>query len=562
MSICNRYHISLKKNNLSWYLVYIIDEPTKNLNIEKILYPETIKNISQLVNVLEIHVYTSNINEQNIQNIFNGIKILIKPFNHVFDLIKYYDDKKMNIIYFANCTGCISDEIDINFDKFGVTYNSEYDNKYNNILEKYNIKEIIYPKILIIPYKKNNKIYFDLCKKFFDQINSSDTRFKTNLAMTLANNKLNNNIESINYLLDQNKFVIYNPSIVNYKDLYELIISNNNTGNYYNYYNDEYIFYPYFDFNLESQKIDVVNNFDIYNTNGFGNIEQNINPFNYVYKRFNNLLRGSFLKKKENTYEIPKIIHHIWVDNDSVSNYTNPWKKILKEPWEYKIWDINNINNFMENNRWKELYDKTSGKFKYLILSLSILEKYGGIIINSFCVPLKIIPDELLSNKFFISFDNEKKGTNISLNIMGSVCGPLNDKNNFKDPYVARKPFDGINNFFRSKKENTIDTFFQDLFIKINKINTTNSNLFDEVQTIFTNNSDIFIYPSYFFNLNSSIYPKKLINQTVLITLHKIEPINTRIKTDVTRNYTITHQGIINRLKENPKDRLKNINKL
>uniref|UniRef100_A0A6G6AC41 Putative glycosyl transferase n=1 Tax=Borely moumouvirus TaxID=2712067 RepID=A0A6G6AC41_9VIRU len=347
--------------------------------------------------------------------------------------------------------------------------------------------------------------------------------------------------------------------------LNQLIIywtSKSGKGNFYNYYNDKYIFYPYFDFNLESKKIDVVNNFDIYNTNGFGNIEQNINPFNYVYKRFNNLLQGSFLKRKENTYEIPKIIHHIWIDNDLVSNYTNLWKKILKEPWEYKIWDTNNINNFMENNRWKELYDKTSGKFKYLILSLSILEKYGGIVINSFCVPLKIIPDELLSNKFFMSFDDEKKGTNISLNIIGSICGPLDDKNNFKDPYVARKPFDGINNFFRSKKENTIDIFFQDLFIKINKINTTNSNFFDEVQTIFTNNSDIFIYPSYFFNLNSSIYPKKLTNQTIFITLQKIEPVNTRIKTDVTRNYTITHQGIINRLKENPKDRLKNINKL
>ncbi|QGR53828.1 hypothetical protein [Moumouvirus maliensis] len=562
MSICNRYHISLKKNNIPWYIIYIIDEPTKNLNIEKILYPETIKNISQLVNVLEIHVYAFNISEQHLQNIFNGIKILVKPFNHVFDLIKYYDDNKMNIIYFTNCTGCISDEIDINFDKLGVTYSLEYDKKYNNILDKYNIKKIIYPKILIIPHKKNNKIYFDLCKNFFDQINSQDTEFKTNLAMTLANNKLNNNVESINYLLDQNKFVIYNPSIINYKDLCELIISKNNIGNYNNYYNDGYIFYPYFDFNLESKKIDVVNNFDIYNTNGFGNIEQDINPFNYVYKRFNNLLQGLFLKRKVNAYEIPKILHHLWVDNDPVSNYINLWKKILKEPWEYKIWDTNNINNFMENNRWKELYDKTSGKFKYLILSLSILEKYGGIVINSFCVPLKIIPDELLSNKFFMSFDDEKKGTNISLNIIGSICGSLDDKNNFKDPYVARKPFDGINNFFRSKKENTIDTFFQDLFIKINKTNTTNCNPFDEVQTIFTNNSDIFIYPSYFFNLNSSIYPKKLTNQTILITLQKIEPVNTRIKTDVTRNYTITHQGIINRLKENPKDRLKNINKL
>uniref|UniRef100_A0A6G6AAZ6 Glycosyltransferase n=1 Tax=Borely moumouvirus TaxID=2712067 RepID=A0A6G6AAZ6_9VIRU len=202
MSICNRYHISLKKNNIPWYLIYIIDEPTKNLNIEKILYPETIKNISQLVNVLEIHVYAFNTSEQHLQNIFNGIKILVKPFNHVFNLIKYYDDNKMNIIYFTNCTGCISDEININFDKLGVTYSSKYDKKYNNILDKYNIKEIIYPKILIIPHKKNNKIYFDLCKKFFDQINSPDIEFKTNLAMTLANNKLNNNVESINYLLD------------------------------------------------------------------------------------------------------------------------------------------------------------------------------------------------------------------------------------------------------------------------------------------------------------------------------------------------------------------------
>nr|AEX62957.1 putative glycosyl transferase [Moumouvirus Monve] len=564
MSICNRYHITLKKNNMSWYLIYILDELPYNLDIGKILYPQTIKNISQIINVLEIHIYILNDTQRNqVNNIFCGLNVTIYTFNHIFDLFKYYDDNKINAIYFTNNTGCISNDININFDKMYTTYYSEYDNIYNNILDKYNIKEIIDPKIFIVPHIKNNKIYFDLCKKIFDKINSMDVKFKTNLAMTFANNKLDNNIVSINNLLDQKKFIIYNSSIINHKDLYESIILQNNSGNYYNYnVNNNYIFYPYFDFNLAYQKINNIDSCYICNTNGFGTIEQSANPFSNIYKRFNNLLQGSFLFKKENMYNIPKIIHHIWINNDPIINYVDLWKKMLKEPWEYKIWDNNNINDFMNNSRWKDLYNKSSDKYKYIILSLAILEKYGGIIIDSYCVPLKIIPDEILSNKFFISFENENYGTNLSFKIIGSICGPLDEKNKFKDPYVARKPFDGINNFFRSKKENTADIFFQDLFIKIHNINIEHNDPINEIQKLLINNSDVFIYPSYFFNLNTYIYPKKLTYQSILINLHKLDSINPRIKTNVSRNYTITHEGIINRLKENPKDRLKNINKL
>ncbi|AGF85461.1 hypothetical protein QJ854_gp321 [Moumouvirus goulette] len=565
MSICNRYHITLKKNNnMTWYLIYIINELSHNLNIEKILYPETIKNISQIINILEIHIYTSdNIQISQMNNIFNGFNVKINKYNNIINLFKYYQKNEQNAIFFINNTGCISNDIDFNFDKIYTLHNLQYEDTYNNILNKYNIKEILDPKIIIVPHLKNNKIYFDLCQNYFDKINSTDVNFKTNLAMTMANNRLGNNIGSINNLLDQNKFIIYDPSIINHKDLYESVISENDLGNYYNFNVDEnYIFYPYLDFNIACQKFNNVSNCFIYNTNGFGSNEPHINPFNYVYKRFNNLLQGSFFLKEQNINNIPKIIHHIWVNNDPPTNYTDLWRKILKEPWEYKIWDNNNINDFINNSRWKNIYNNSLDKFKYIILSLAILEKYGGIVIDSYCIPLKIIPDEILSNKFFMSFENEQNGITLSHKIIGSICGPLDEKNKLKDPYVARKPFDGINNFFRSKKEKMVDTFFQDLFIFINSLDTKNNDFFNEIQKFFMEKSDVFIYPSYFFNLNSYTYPKKLMYEAILINLSQPDIIEPRIKTDVTRNYTITHQGIINRLKENPRDRLKNINRL
>ncbi len=164
--------------------------------------------------------------------------------------------------------------------------------------------------------------------------------------------------------------------------------------------------------------------------------------------------QGSFISKPLTKHYIPKIINHIWTD-DKISNiqidyYSYLWKKILKKPWVYKIWYKEDIAKYLAETKWNNLYQKSSPITKDIIVSLAILEKYGGIIINSYTIPLKIIPDDMLPNKFFLGFDsdfNNNDELKLSYRVMASIPGQLNEKNKIIDPYAARRPFDGINNF-------------------------------------------------------------------------------------------------------------------
>ncbi len=64
------------------------------------------------------------------------------------------------------------------------------------------------------------------------------------------------------------------------------------------------------------------------------------------------------------------------------------------------------------------------------------------------------------------------------------------------------------------------------------------------------------------FNPNINIYPKRLLNDAIVINLWKLHYEQPHIKTQVKRSYVMTPEAIINKLKENPRDRLKNIKKI
>ncbi|AEJ34500.1 hypothetical protein MIMI_L263a [Acanthamoeba polyphaga mimivirus] len=97
---------------------------------------------------------------------------------------------------------------------------------------------------------------------------------------------------------------------------------------------------------------------------------------------------------------------------------------------------------------------------------LSILEKYGGITINAYNIPLKSLDSLTIGNKFFVSFLAEDTGTSLSYRIIGSLPGGLGK--NMIDPNISRKPYEGINNFFRSVNYNkTNDFVIPEIFDKL-----------------------------------------------------------------------------------------------
>ncbi|AZL89486.1 glycosyltransferase [Megavirus baoshan] len=599
MSICNKYVINKIKPDNNWCLIYILDtKQIINLDAEKILYTQTIHNIKNEINPKMIYIYVADESQKNIiQNMFENVQdnliLNIGVYDDIIQLISNHGNDNNNYIIFTNNTGYINHSNNnklVNYDllyhiikcqsSISTIISTDSNNNYNNdncnsdnyndniaeILNQYEINYIIIPKIIVIPNHENNKIFINTWKNYFNKINHQNFDFKLKLSITLTNHKLNNPIKSLDHLIKSNK-LITSLNNINIKLIYESVKSKNLTNNEFEFINsnNEYIYYPYIDFNISHHKYNKNNYFHIFNTNGYYSNKFDHNPFKDAFKRFEKVSQGSFILKPQTNHYIPKIINHIWTD-DKISNtekdyYSYLWKKNLKKPWIYKIWHKEDIDKYLSETKWNNLYQKAPSIIKDIIVSLAILEKYGGVIINSYTIPLKNIPDDMLLNKFFLGLDNDFNDNNelkLSYRIMASIPGQLNDKNKIIDPYAARRPFDGINNFFRSVKKKESDTFFQDIFVDLNKIELSN----DSIDKIFLKNDDVFIYPNYYFNPNINIYPKRLLNDAIIINLWKLHYQEPRVKTQIKRSYIVTTEAIINKLKENPRDRLKNIKKI
>ncbi len=134
--------------------------------------------------------------------------------------------------------------------------------------------------------------------------------------------------------------------------------------------------------------------------------------------------------------------------------------------------------------------------------------------INDGTCPTKIIPENLLNNRFFISYADESKSSNIlSFDIIGSVPGfhkqldVVLDSRAILNP--ARRPFEGPNNFFINNKQKIVisDNEFElkDILIFPKIFNNVYlsicaTNHFTNIHQILISEPDVFIYPSYYFN--------------------------------------------------------------
>ncbi len=185
------------------------------------------------------------------ENIQDNLIYNVGIYDNIVQLISNHIDDKNNYILFTNNTGYINHNFNnnklINCDLLNhiIQYqssistimlmnndNDKYDNDNNNdnniveILNQYDIDHIIIPKIIVIPYHENNKIFIDTWKNYFSKINHQNFDFKLKLSITLVNHKLNNPIKSLDHLVKSNKLITsINKS--NIKSIYESNISKN-----------------------------------------------------------------------------------------------------------------------------------------------------------------------------------------------------------------------------------------------------------------------------------------------------------------------------------------------
>lgn len=467
----------------------------------------------------------------------------------------------------------------------------------NDIMDKFCLDSLICPNVFIIPFTKINLDFINYAFTISNSLQSQNNNFSTMISLTVSSIKKKINIKDAT--TENIISITENKSI--YNKIRELSIikdPNFNTKllkNLIPYDHSDYLYYPCMDLDMEPYICDPsyeflshtttnMNNMDnfhmpfIFNTNGFEFKPHNNNSiYSFMFRRFDKSDCGLFIRKCQSKTLIPKILHHFWLLENPVINYSNLWSRILREPWSYIIWTEEKlINEFGENN-WFKLYNNESNYNAKLIISyLMVLEKYGGVAIDSYSIPLRLITDDFLSNKCVVCFSNESDyNINLSHRMIALVPGTYIESGKKKDYDAARRPFEGINPFFRDiyrkNKEKLMHTkqnpdnknepiSYPELYDMIYRnFSSSGQNKLESLKNILLNDSNVIIYPSYYFDPNIEFFPKKLaklafsINLWKSIVIKDIPP-----PTELKRTHKITQGAMIARLKENPRDRLLN----
>lgn len=113
-----------------------------------------------------------------------------------------------------------------------------------------------------------------------------------------------------------------------------------------------------------------------------------------------------YLNKKNNLENnkpiIPKKIHQIWLGGKGVPKksikWMNSWKR-LNPDWEYKLWNEDNIKE-LKVSEFNVYSKKINPGYRSDILRYIILNKFGGVYVDTDFECLKSIPTEILHYKF------------------------------------------------------------------------------------------------------------------------------------------------------------------
>ena len=590
MSITNEHPIvrNIIENNPTsskkWTLIFFDLQISNQPLLEKYFYQTTISCIANEILLDKIYLYTY----QEKQQIFDytyKIEILQLPRNIKsvrLSILKNFINNSFNIIMLGNGCGYISKcgkscglhKINCCENIYAKILEVDEDNKiYEQCAKKFELENIVCTSCMIIPYNEKNKEYVNLAFQISNGLCSTNENFISNMSVSVANIKLGCIVCDILDISD--KFLdINNKAHMSIcrewrceQSKCEQSKCEQSKCEQIAYNNPNYWYYPYFD--IDSGSLNLVKsdtNLPTFNTNGFGANITSI--YSSIFKRFETKNSGLFVKKETGDIIIPKILHHVWPNETKVDDkYTEPWRRILREPWQYMLWTRENIAEFIANSKWKKVLGNDS-----VVPFLAILEEYGGIVIDSHVFPFGLFNDDFMKSKFFVSFSDESVGTELSFRVMGAVPGKK--KGVFVEGEIdeARKPFEGINNFFRfaahrnkeknkqksnngprgqSNCTNMFEIFFGALTLR------------EDLRNTLMHSSDVMIYPSCYFNPNCYTNPKPLLKSAICAILWKKPEIKVRReKTKLTRTYNLTQQGIISQLCSDPKDKLGNDTKI
>ena len=119
---------------------------------------------------------------------------------------------------------------------------------------------------------------------------------------------------------------------------------------------------------------------------------------------------------------IPKFVHHIWVGPNSFPfeyvEFLNKWKLLYPE-YNFILWNNELVEStkIITDDIKKYYYSDCNIALKTDLLRFKILEKFGGIYVDTDTEPLKRMPEEIVNYNFFSGYQPNNE---IAIGIMGS----------------------------------------------------------------------------------------------------------------------------------------------
>jgi len=582
-----------------WHLVFFkFDANFEDFDLTYFLDTRTIQVLKKNLDVAKIYFYIgpNNFAIRNYQALINehDIELVETPVQHSklikLSVVTEFLSKQLNIIFFENGCGCDLAS-DINLDTVNEIHTNmisyqDLSDMYLPYVNQFNLSSLIESSIMIIPYTPITYQYGVYAETMGNQLQMSNIDLATNLSLTITNLRFNcvNNICDINC----SKYFINSRNPIHLQHLRENYCCRHGLCAVpFTTMCNDYLFYPYLDINSDVQLFnrDITPWPPAINTNGYGYADSS-NIYPRMFKRFDKVQSGILISKVSTKSIVPHILHLVSFSDENTTDPTdtvtmsqNIWPKILRQPWQYRAWSTKELNEFMPNTRWNIFYSEVDPNIKQLAIYLAILEKHGGLVVNSNLIPINVPPDDILAKKFMISFANEANNVDkLSYQIMASVPGFLTEEEIIVNKYhAARKPFEGINNFFINAK----NLYAEPRLFQVNEHDIRDPVIFDNLHQILANKTvdrigtinhylinspTTLIYPSYYFNQNNYQLPKKIskriITKTPIPNILIGETITASSRTPPNRTYVFTKESILARLNENPIDRLKNSQQL
>lgn len=550
--------------NLPWTLVFY-DKGIINLNLIRM----TTNILKSTLNVNRVILYAPLKSVTNMLEKINFLEYQQNDNLSVFDIVDFYIVRGESVIFFNDEYGLSNSLQNISVDKISASFIQSCDlddnSAYDKIIRQFNLIKLISPNVLFIPINLLTTNYWTTARRLRRDILLEDPYAADVIALTLADIEFPNAVIPLPFIplnITDRAFarnlLEYDPAVVRPR---------------INRLSKNHTYYPFLDRDAVNNRIvDVISEINLdnisYNTNGFTpTLETTETPFNNLIRRFDSADSGLFIPNSNLPILIPRIIHLVqFPEFDNQLDSLVRWENIINPSWQIRTWNTQNFLLESElNPLWIDLYNyETDPKLRMLIMYLAILERYGGFILGSNVVPIRLFSEDLLSNKFLVSFENEAIGTNISYQIMGSIATTNRARKINVDANSGRTPFIGSNNYFidiarNNLSKNTISTD-TDIFGRIyNILNIYRGDTsFNNLQNLLVNNPDVMIYPSYYFNPTANI-PNSLGSRSYTRIENREVSTTTYQKPSLRRTINTTPYNRNSRLTENPRDRLRNL---